>query len=213
MANLKATDSSSGTARHHYFKVRGGDLADVHMRSIIFNGSIGATSGSYIVYDSNENAMFINGKGKVYLESGSSSGHPMVRLAGTDYTIVHTGNISSYAIQNSGASPNCGDGTTITQPGGEAAISIRTTTSASRDVGIFRLSQDNAYIANSSDNCYTFAVYDTDLTQDFNNLDTASFIVLSNGEGMKARGKRVVTCDSNGGNGVMTYSNGTLTIS
>jgi hypothetical protein len=67
-------------------------------------GTIGAQTGAYLVYSDDGNT-YLNGKGKVYLESGSSTGHPMVRLAGTDYTIVHTGNISSYAFVDKGNKP------------------------------------------------------------------------------------------------------------
>lgn len=108
-------------------------------------------------------------------------------------TIIDDANISSYAIMNAGDSPNLNDGTAITQPGGEYAISIKTPGSA-HDTGIFRLSADNAYICNSSDIGYTFGVFDTDLTRDFsgNNLNAASFVVLKDGSGCKIRGNRVL---------------------
>ena len=96
-------------------------------------------------------------------------------------------------ITNAGSNPTKGTGGAITQPGGEAVVSIRTTTGQNNDVGIFMLSQDNCYVANSSDNSYTFGVFDTDLTSDFSSTDTASFVVLSNGGGCKIQGSQVIT--------------------
>ena len=90
-------------------------------------------------------------------------------------------------IKNAGTNPTLGNGGAIIQPGGSAAISIRTTTGGS-DVGIFYMSEDNCYICNSSDNCYTFGVFDKDLTTSMNDPNAASFCVLSNGTGCQCRG-------------------------
>ena len=104
-------------------------------------------------------------------------------------TASHT---HSNYISNFGNNPTCGNGTSITQPGGNSAISIRTTSGTSKDVGILYLSEDNAYIANASDNGYAFAVFDTDLTTDMSSVNDASFVVLSNGAGAKIRGQEVI---------------------
>lgn len=95
-------------------------------------------------------------------------------------------------ISNFGNNPTCGNGAAITQPGGSAAISIRTADGSSRDVGVLYLSQDNAYIANSSDEVYAFGVFDTDLTTDMSSVNDASFVVLSNGAGAKIRGQEII---------------------
>lgn len=99
---------------------------------------------------------------------------------------------TSLFFTDAGSNPTTGTGGGIVQPGGAAVRSIRTTDGGGRDVGIFYLSQDNAYIANSSDNCYTFAVFDTDLTTDFSNPSNASFVVASNGGGCLIRGNTVI---------------------
>lgn len=119
--------------------------------------------------------------------------------------LISVYNISSYAIANAGSSPNLNDGTTVTQPGGENAISIKTPGSA-HDTGIFYMSQDNAYICNSSDNAYSFAVFDTDLTTNFSSVNDASFVVLSSGTGAKIRGNRVL----HSGNTFWPLDNSTL---
>ena len=110
---------------------------------------------------------------------------------GTSYEVVTAYNISNYALPNAGSSPNLNNGTTVTQPGGENAISIKTPGSA-HDTGIFYMSQDNAYICNSSDNAYNFAVFDTDVTTDFSNEDNAEFVVRGAGNGCKIRGNTVL---------------------
>ena len=90
-------------------------------------------------------------------------------------------------IKNAGNNPTLGNGGAIIQPGGGNPISIRTTTGGS-DVGIFYMSEDNCYICNSSDNYYTFGVFDKDLTTAMNDPNAASFCVLSNGAGCRCRG-------------------------
>lgn len=100
--------------------------------------------------------------------------------------------INTTYIKKGGNQTACPDGTAITGPGGANILSIRTEAASGRDVGIFQLSDDNAYICNSSDDCYTFAVFDTDLTQNFASEDTASFCVQSNGAGCKIRGNTVI---------------------
>lgn len=128
-------------------------------------------------------------------------------------TAIHTGNINTYALANAGSSPNLNDGSTVTQPGGANALSIKTSGST-KDTGILRISDDNAYLCNSSDDGYSFAVWDTDLTTDFsgNNVDAASFVVLGGGTGAKIRGNNVVTSNQLGTQVTYSYSNGVLTI-
>lgn len=126
-----------------------------------------------------------------------------------------TGHTHSNYISNSGANPEHGNGEPIKQPAGEAAISIRTTTGTSKDVGIFYLSQDNAYIANSSDNTYSFGVFDTDLTSDMSNVDEASFVVLTNGKGSKIKGNfniKGTTMELNNGSASIVYNSTTESI-
>lgn len=113
--------------------------------------------------------------------------------------------IASTYIPNFGSNPTYGNGSALTQPGGTAALSIRTTTGAS-DVGIFYLSQDNCYIANSSDDSYTFGVFDTDLTKNMADVNAASFVVLSGGTGAKIRGQEVIH-SGNIGDQSVNYAN------
>ena len=119
-----------------------------------------------------------------------------------------TNSLTTKFFSNAGANPNCGDGTVITQPAGNAPVSIRTTQGSSRDVGILMLSEDCSYICNSSDNTYSFAVWDTDLTQDFSasNVDAASFVVLEGGNGLKTRGNTVIHSGNIGSQSV-NYAN------
>jgi hypothetical protein len=71
---------------------------------------------------------------------------------------------------------------------------MRTPVSSGSDVGILRITDDNAYICNSSDEGYAFAVWDTDKTKDFRgtNIDNASFVVLSDYSGAKVCGNEVI---------------------
>lgn len=83
----------------------------------------------------------------------------------------------------------CPDGTAITQPGGANPMVLYAGAASARDCGIFYLSNDNAYIANSSDNAYTFGVFDTDITQNFSTEGNASLCVRSNGAGTFVRSR------------------------
>lgn len=97
-------------------------------------------------------------------------------------TIYENGtSLANKYIANAGDNPAYGNGNEITQPSGEAKISIRTTTGIS-DVGILMLSQDCAYLCNSGDSGFVFAVWNTDHTLNFseNNLSMATFAVLEN---------------------------------
>lgn len=83
----------------------------------------------------------------------------------------------------------CPDGTAITQPGGANPMVLYSGAASARDCGIFYLSNDNAYVANSSDNAYTFGVFDTDITQNFSTEGNASLCVRSNGVGTFVRSR------------------------
>ena len=100
---------------------------------------------------------------------------------------------ASSFLFNAGSNPDSSSGS-ITQPGGSNPISMRTPVSSGSDVGILRITDDNAYICNSSDEGYAFAVWDTDKTKDFSgsNIDNASFVVLSNYSGAKVCGNTVI---------------------
>lgn len=84
---------------------------------------------------------------------------------------------------------SCPDGTAITQPDGANPMVLYAGAASGRDCGIFYLSNDNAYIANSSDNAYTFGVFDTDITQNFSVVDNASLCVRSGGAGTFVRSR------------------------
>lgn len=114
-------------------------------------------------------------------------------IANTYALLSDLPNVSNF-ISNAGASPNLGDGTVVTQPSSSAAaLSIRTTLGTSRDAGIFYLSQDSAYIANSADSGYVFGVFDTDKTANMSSVDTASFAVLQNMVGSNMAGVLTIT--------------------
>lgn len=123
--------------------------------------------------------------------TGSWTGWTKVANIGDIPANVSSFNNDAGYFSNAGSSPNLNDGTTITQPGGANAISIKTSGSTG-DTGILYLSDDNAYICNSSDDAYTFAVFDKDLTTDFSAEDNASFVVQSSGVGCKIRGNTVI---------------------
>ena len=117
-----------------------------------------------------------------------------------DYTKLLDGNslkaIKSYVdntfLKNYGSNPQS-PAATITQPDGSNAVSMRSGATSGRDIGIFRLSDDNAYICNSSDNNYLFATFDTDRTLDFSSADNAAFVVLSDHAGVKMKGNLTVS--------------------
>lgn len=115
------------------------------------------------------------------------------RLLTSHYAAIDSGVklTSAYSwISIAGTSSfTCPDGTAITQPGGENPMVLYAGAASARDCGIFYLSNDNAYIANSSDNAYTFGVFDTDITQNFSTEGNASFCVRSNGVGTFVRSR------------------------
>lgn len=90
-------------------------------------------------------------------------------------------------IINAGATPALNNGTAITQPAGDNAMSIKTSGSQS-DTGILFISDDAAYVCNSGDSGYVFGVFDKDVTQDFSSADNAAFVVLQSSTGAKMKG-------------------------
>ena len=102
--------------------------------------------------------------------------------------VIHSGNYASYALKNYGADNSRPNGTTFTLPGGANPVSMRSNATSGADIGIFYLSDDNAFICNSSDNAYLFATFDTDKTADFSSASNAAFAVLSNHEGILVKG-------------------------
>lgn len=98
----------------------------------------------------------------------------------SDYSWISIAGISSFSCPNE---------TAITQPGGSYPMVLYSGAASGRDCGILYLSNDNAYIANSSDIGYTFGVFDTDITQDFSVEGNASFCVRSSGEGSWSRSR------------------------
>ena len=80
-------------------------------------------------------------------------------------------------------------GTSFTFPSGSNPVQMRSgNKNAGQDIGIFRLTDDNAFICNSSDNGYAFAVFDTDKTADFSTASNAAFAVLSEHAGVSVKG-------------------------
>ena len=69
---------------------------------------------------------------------------------------------------------------------------MRSGATSGNDIGIFHLSDDNCFICNSSDNNYTFAVFDTDHTADFSNAANSSFAVLSDKGGCTVNGNTII---------------------
>lgn len=182
--NIKTVNSTSllgsGDVAVQPTLVSGTNIKTINSTSLLGSGDISITASDVGAYSQSE----IDAKLRSYLQQ---SDLPYIPTKTSDLT-----NNSGF-LASAGSNPTRGTGGAITQPTGEAAISIRTTTGASNDVGIFYMSQDNCYVANSSDGSYSFGVYDTDLTSDMSSVDDASFIVLSGGEGCKIRGSKVIT--------------------
>ena len=80
------------------------------------------------------------------------------------------------------------NGTSFTFPNGTNPVQMRSGATSGADLGIFRLSDDNAFICNSSDIGYAFAVFDTDKTSDFSSASNAAFAVLSDHAGVSIKG-------------------------
>ena len=93
------------------------------------------------------------------------------------------GKLTNY--NNTVSRPN---GTSFTFPNGTNPVQMRSGATSGADLGIFRLSDDNAFICNSSDIGYAFAVFDTDKTSDFSSASNAAFAVLSDHSGVSIKG-------------------------
>lgn len=78
---------------------------------------------------------------------------------------------NSHFFKQSGTTFTCQGGTTFTLPSSSlntnTALLWTTASDGTRDTGIFYNSSNFAFIANSNDHGAVFAVYDTDVTQDF----------------------------------------------
>ena len=94
----------------------------------------------------------------------------------------------SDVLKNYGTDASRPNGGTFTLPGGANPVSMRSNATSGADIGIFYLSDDNAFVCNSSDNGYLFAAFDTDKTADFSSADNAAFAVLSDHGGVKSKG-------------------------
>ena len=117
----------------------------------------------------------------LYFRNGNSSW-------GSWKTILNSSNVATYALKNYGADNSRPNGSTFTLPGGANVVSTRSGAPSGNDIGIFYLSDDNAFICNSSDSAYLFATFDTDKTANFSSADNAAFVVLSDHAGVKSKG-------------------------
>ena len=153
-----------------------------------------ATTGHLYYYDINQNAEFPADVAAVsFTENGTSLANKYLgKLAKAADADKLDGKDSTEFVYYSGAPTAVPSGETITNPGGSNVFSIRTRTTSGHDIGILYMSDDNAYICNSADNVYNFAVFDTDRTVDFSNADNAEFAVLGTGLGCKINGNTVI---------------------
>lgn len=98
---------------------------------------------------------------------------------------------NSHFFKQSGTTFTCQGGTTFTLPSSNintnTALLWTTASDGTRDTGIFYNSSDFAFIANSNDHGAVFAVYDTDVTQDFE-AGAREISVPGNGGALWARG-------------------------
>lgn len=110
------------------------------------------------------------------------------------YTASEVGALKNYG--NDASRPN---GTSFTMPQGANPVSMRSGATSGADIGIFWLSDDNAFVCNSSDNSYLFAAFNTDKTANFSTADNAAFAVLSDHAGVSMKGKLTVAAGGNFG--------------
>lgn len=96
-------------------------------------------------------------------------------------------------LKNYGNNNSRPNGTTFTLPAGTNAVQMRSGATSGADIGIFHLSDDNAFVCNSSDDGYLFAAFDTDQTADFSTGDNAAFVVHSNHAGVSIKGNFYAT--------------------
>lgn len=103
------------------------------------------------------------------------------------HTAADVGALKNYGNTNS--RPN---GTTFTLPGGANIVQMRSGATSGSDIGIMYLSDDNAFVCNSSDVGYLFATFDTDKTANFSTAANAAFAVLSDHAGVSLKGSLTV---------------------
>ena len=96
-------------------------------------------------------------------------------------------------LKNYGNNNSRPNGTTFTLPAGTNAVQMRSGATSGADIGIFHLSDDNAFVCNSSDEGYLFAAFDTDQTANFSTGDNAAFVVHSNHAGVSIKGNFYAT--------------------
>ena len=113
ITNLQATLDGKAAASHthSYLPLSGGTMSGYIFapeKGIIFYGSVGATTGAYLVGSSE--GVYINGYKYVTLESSSVNYHPRVRLNTVDYPLLSTYNYNSYVptLTGTGASGTWG---------------------------------------------------------------------------------------------------------
>lgn len=121
--------------------------------------------------------------GKMYFRNAYNSS-----TFGSWITLLDSNNYTSYALKNYGNTNSRPNSTTFTLPGGTNPVSMRSGAISGANIGIFYLSDDNAFVCNSSDNGYLFAAFDTDKTADFSSANNAAFAVLSNHAGVSIKG-------------------------
>ena len=103
------------------------------------------------------------------------------------YTASEVGALKNYGTDNS--RPN---GTNFTFSTGTNPVQMRSGATSGADIGIFYLSDDNAFLANSGDSGFNFAVFDCDKGADFSSDDNAAFVVLQSWAGVKMKGDLTV---------------------
>lgn len=118
-----------------------------------------------------------NGDRPTYSKDDGASYSDLALLSDLDSKLNNYGNLATR--------PN---GNSLTFPSGANPVQMRSGATTANDIGIFRLSDDNAFICNSSDDGYAFAVFDTDQTSDFSTASNAAFAVLSNHTGVSVKG-------------------------
>ena len=126
-------------------------------------------------------------EGSTFVLSAAGAGAGSSWVDGSTTFALSGHNHDSTYIKNAGATPKLNDGTTITQPAGDNAFSLKTNGTAS-DTGILWISEDSAYICNSGDSGYVFGVFDKDVTQNFSSENNAAFAVLQSSAGAKMKG-------------------------
>ena len=103
------------------------------------------------------------------------------------YTASEVGALKNYGTDNS--RPN---GSSFTFSTGTNPVQMRSGATSGADIGIFYLSDDNAFLANSGDSGFNFAVFDCDKGADLSSADNAAFVILQSWAGIKMKGDLTV---------------------